>query len=95
MSAEIGEGRVRQASRIAARVVDGKAVVVVIDARELHTLNEVGTFIWQRMQGEGASVVELADAVVAEFEVERELAERDLSAFIEQLSELGVVEVRP
>ena len=86
--------RVRQAPRIAARVVDGKAVVVVIDARELHTLNDVATFIWERMQGDGAAVGELIDAVVTEFEVEHDRASRDLHQFIAEMAELGVVEVR-
>jgi len=41
----------RKSERIAARAVDGKAVVVVLDARKLHTLNEVGTRVFELCDG--------------------------------------------
>ena len=41
----------RKSERIAARSVDGKAVLVVLDARKLHTLNAVGTRVFELCDG--------------------------------------------
>jgi len=87
------EARVSQSSRIAARVVDGKAVVVIIDTQALHTLNEVGTFVWELLEESSRSVSELVDSVEASFEVERTRAQADLLSFLGQMSELGALEV--
>lgn len=86
------ERRVARASRIAARVVDGKAVIVVIDTRELHTLNEVGTFVWEALgEDRVRSVGELVEAVEAEFEVERARAAEDVARFVEGMCGLGAL----
>ncbi|MEC7518550.1 MAG: PqqD family protein [Myxococcota bacterium] len=79
---------VAQAERTAARVIDGKAVVIVIDKQELHTLNPTGTFIWERAES-ARSVSELVDQVVREFEVDDETARRDVVTFVERLVGLG------
>lgn len=76
--------------RTAARVVDGKALIVVIDQRRLHTLNAVGTRVWELC--DGRSVLAIADALAAEFEVDRDTALRDVQRFVEQLRELGALE---
>ncbi len=88
------DSRVARASRVAARVVDGKAVIVVIDTRELHTLNEVGTFVWEALgEDRERSVGELVDAVEAEFEVERARAAEDVARFLEEMRGLGALRV--
>ncbi|HJL33954.1 MAG TPA: PqqD family protein, partial [Polyangiaceae bacterium LLY-WYZ-15_(1-7)] len=87
-----GSARVRHAERIAARVIEGKAVVIVIDDQKVHSLNEVGSFIWEQAE-EVRTVDEIVDAIVSEFEVEREVAEADAAAFIEQLRGLGALEI--
>lgn len=85
--------RVRQASRIAARSIDGKAVIVVIDTQGLHTLNEVGTFVWERLGAGPLDAAALVEAVTEEFEVERDVASRDVVAFLERMSTVGAIEV--
>ncbi len=86
--------RVNRASRIAARVLGSKTVVVVIDEGALHTLNEVGTFIWQQLGAGERTVAELVDALVEAFEVEGADASRDLDSFLRHMADLGAVEIR-
>ncbi|MDH5673042.1 MAG: PqqD family protein [Myxococcales bacterium] len=81
----------RHNERVAARVIDGKAVVVVIDEKQLHTLNQVGTRVWELC--DGRSVGAIAEALVEEFEVEREVALSDVRSFVETLRGLGALEV--
>ncbi len=85
--------RVRQSERIATRVVGGKALVVVIDRSRLHTLNAVGTFVWERC--DGRTVGELADAVAAHWRIARERALRDVAAFVSELADAGALQVEP
>lgn len=81
----------RKNSRVAARVVDGKALLVVIDHKQLHTLNEVGTFVWEAC--DGRTIDAMVEALADEFEVEHEHARADLEEFLERLRALGALEL--
>ena len=50
------------------------------------TLNEVGAFLWKKL-AEGATESQLVDALLADYEVEKEVAEKDVRAFIEKLTQ--------
>jgi hypothetical protein len=65
-----------------ARVIEGEAVVITPDDSQLHSLNEVGTFIWERSDGT-RTVAQIVDEVCRSFEVEPEQAARDAAAFID------------
>jgi hypothetical protein len=84
--------RPKKSPRIAARVVEGKALIVVIDHKQLHTLNEVGTRVFELCDG-GRTVQAIADAIMDEFEVDAATALRDVERFVAQLSALGALEV--
>jgi hypothetical protein len=83
--------RPRQSPRIAARVVDGKALIVVIDHKQLHTLNEVGTRVWELC--DGRSVAAIAQALQAEFAVDEATALRDVQQFVQQLQAIGALDL--
>lgn len=85
--------RIKQIDRTATRVIDGKAVIVVIDRQELHTLNEVGTMVWE-LAAEERSVAEVVGQVVGAFEVEEVQALQDVTAFVQELHGTGALEVR-
>lgn len=90
---ELGEDlRICQSERTAARVIEGRGVVIVIDQQKLHTLNEVGTRVWELADGRALS--EIVDAVTAEFEVERAQALDDVRKFVEEMCGLGAIELR-
>ena len=84
----------RKSERIAARAVDGKAVLVVLDARKLHTLNPVGTRVFELCDGT-RDVQAIAALIAEQFEVDASTAERDALAFLTQLIAEGAVEVKP
>ncbi len=77
--------RIRRHPDVAFRVIDGQAVIVVPATQSMHTLNEVGTFIWQGC--EGKTVDEVVLAVVAEFEVDDATARKDFETFASELAE--------
>ena len=56
------------------------------------TLNETGKFIWQLLE-KGASEEEIAEKLIEECEnAQREIVEKDVKAFIEQLKGDNILE---
>ncbi|SMP04266.1 PqqD family protein, HPr-rel-A system [Desulfurobacterium pacificum] len=58
-----------------------------------YTVNEVGLFILKQLK-EGKGESEILDALVENYEVEREEAEKDLIDFLEQLRLMGILEAK-
>jgi hypothetical protein len=81
-----------QNPRAAWRVYEGEAVIVSPEDSTMHTLNPVGTFIWEAADGRTA-----LDAIVGRvceaFEVDRPTAARDAATFVEQLCGRGLLTV--
>lgn len=74
---------------MAAKVVGTDTVLVplkenVAELSEMFTLNEVGSFIWEQLD-HTETLDGLANAVVAEFDVEPETAKADVTAFVAEL----------
>jgi PqqD family protein of HPr-rel-A system len=55
-----------------------------------YTLNRTGVFILQKMR-EGKSPEEIVKALVENFEVEEDVAREDLTSFLEELKEMGIL----
>lgn len=60
------------------------------DKLSVFTLNPVGVLVWQKLQ-QPRSLDELTSAVVDAFEVTEDVAARDVSAFVAQLTTLALV----
>lgn len=78
------------------REVAGELFLVPIrghlaDLQELFVLNEVGHWLWSRLDGT-LSLATLTDQLVTEFEVDRPQAQDDVDAFIRQLDEAGLLQ---
>jgi hypothetical protein len=82
----------RKSERIAARAIDGKAVVVVLDAHKLHTLNGVGTRVFDLCDGT-RDVAAIARQIASEFRVDETRAQSDALSFLAQLIAEGAVEL--
>lgn len=78
--------------RVAARVVEGHALVVVLDQRQIHRLDEVGSRIWELC--DGRSVGAICDQIISEFKVTREEALADALNFIQELHSVGAVTIQ-
>lgn len=70
--------------------VDGQAVLVDPDGRELLTLNHVGTLVWEAIDGTRTEG-QLVDLLAEQFpEVDRSQIGSDVRAFIEELRASGL-----
>jgi hypothetical protein len=57
----------------------------------LITVNEVGAFLWEKLQEE-ITEQELVEAVLAEYEVDADTAQKDVSEFLDYLVKGSILE---
>lgn len=54
-------------------------------------LNETGAFLWKKMSEADVTVDELVDALLSEYEVDRETATHDVEQLVAQFRESGIL----
>ena len=74
------------------RIIDQETVIISKDGEFLHRLNEVGTEIWKLADG-SFTADEIISHVLSEFDVSMQAARQDVLKFIEELSQLGLLEL--
>jgi aminoglycoside phosphotransferase (APT) family kinase protein len=72
------------------RTYDGQATIVLPSLARVNVLNEVGSAIWERIDGR-RSLQEILDAIVGDYDISRDQALADLEQFIAALREHGMV----
>lgn len=75
--------------RTAYRVVADRGLLVVVDKRELHTLNPVGARVWALCDGRDVDAI--VSQIAIEFEVAPERAQQDVEAFLRTLHDVGAL----
>lgn len=90
------DARYQRTGEFVSRTIAGETVLVPIrqqigDLGEICTLNEVATFIWDRL-AVGATVGEMAAALGETFEAESEQIRQDLEDFLQQLLSLRAIQ---
>jgi hypothetical protein len=73
------------------RVLSDEAIVVNFHNSFFYNLNPVGTFIWERCDGQH-TLDQIATALSEEYEVSPEVAAKDCREFIEALIEQGLLQ---
>lgn len=72
--------------------VGGQIVAIptgeIVDLKVVITLNETGKFIWEHLSEE-TDIDTVVDALLAEYDVERETAEAHVRTFVETLEKNG------
>ena len=85
----------RQDDSIVSRRIEDEVILVpirqnVADLGSIYTLNEVGAYIWEQIDGH-RTAAEILPLVVGEFEITEEEAQKDLTEFMQQLSAIGAI----
>lgn len=76
------------------RTLVDEAIVVNFKNSFFYNLNPVGTFIWDRCDGQH-DFAQIVSAITAEFQVDAEEAARDCRAFIDSLVKEGLLAWSP
>ena len=73
------------------QIIDDKAVIIDPRTQKVHELNEVGSFIWQNLDGAN-NTEKISELLDADFECELALVAHDIEEFCEGLMAEGIVE---
>jgi hypothetical protein len=71
-------------AQVATRVVEGSAVIVLADAGTVQVLDEVGTRVWELMDG-SRTVEQIAQEIENEYDVSLEQAAQDVAELAQKL----------
>ena len=77
------------------REIAGDTILVpvgsaVYDSNGLFVLNELASFIWDLLP-EAESKEDILNAVLNEYEVEKEVAEKDIAEFLSKLQKMEII----
>ena len=72
------------------RQVDGETVLLAESGNQYISLNAVGSFIWEQIDG-NHSLNDILDILCHEYEVDRERALADIETFVTQLADEGLL----
>ena len=80
---------------IVCRNIAGETILVPIrgnlaDMQQIFTLNPVGAYIWEQLNGEN-QLADILEILLERFDTTRDQAEKDILEFIEQVEEKGLV----
>jgi len=71
---------------------DGSAVLLHLETKYYFSLNETGCFLWKLLEREaGITEKEMADELCEAFDVDEERAIADVSEFVGELSQQGLI----
>jgi hypothetical protein len=85
----------RRSEDLVYRKIQDETILVPIkdnvgDMGSIYNLNEVGSFIWEQLDGE-KTLLDITNMIVEEFEVSPEQAQADLREFVSQLKEINAI----
>lgn len=72
--------------------IAGEVVILNLKSGMYYGLDPVGARIWELIQ-QPASVSQIRETLVTEYDVDPDLCERDLLVLLQRLSDAGLVEV--
>ncbi|OCC15628.1 hypothetical protein DBT_0979 [Dissulfuribacter thermophilus] len=72
--------------------LEGEEVILDMDSGMYFGLNEVGQFIWKRLE-EPSSFRSLLDSMLSEYDVTEEQCRQDLKTFLNALLEAGLIQL--
>ena len=76
------------------RELQGESVLLNLESECYFGLDEVGTRMWRARSG-APTTADACEALLGEFDVERERLRADLEEFVGELAEAGLVRVSP
>ncbi len=72
------------------RELGDTTIIITEKGNELHSLDEMGGFIWNSIDG-SRSAMNILELICREYDVERSLAESDLVGFLASLKDKNLV----
>lgn len=83
---------ISQIEDIVASDIEDEKVMMSIEKGQYFGLEPVGSRIWEMLETP-VKVSAIIDALVGQYDVDRQTCERDVLAFLDELDEAGIVQV--
>ena len=83
--------KIARSEGVLSRVLDGEAVLLDTDGGAYFGLNAVGTRVWELIGAAGTTEADLLTALLAEFDVSREVLTKDLTDLLAGLQKRGLI----
>jgi hypothetical protein len=74
------------------QTVDDEILLLDIENNHIHQLNPTASFIWELCE-QGRTTDEIAQLMVARFDIDDETALRDITNIVSQWRDLGLIDV--
>ena len=71
-------------------MVDGEAMILLQPTRTYYVLNSVAARVWELLDGR-RGFMEICEQITSEFDVDREVAEKDVRDYLDDLRENGML----
>jgi hypothetical protein len=84
--------KVIRSNEVQTAVVDGEVVMMSIDNGTYSGLDAIGSKIWELLD-KPITVSEICDIMVARYDVERDVCEKDVLSFLEDLASDNTIQV--
>lgn len=85
--------KIARSDGVLSRVLDGEAVLLDTEGGAYFGLNAVGTRVWELIGAAGTTEADLLAALLAEFDVSREVLAKDLSDLLAGLQKRGLIKI--
>lgn len=82
-----------KSEKIASRIIDSEAIIVLLEKQQTIILNEVGSYIWEIIDGK-RNISELTQIISSEFDITYEEALNDIVEFIEDMTKRGAILIK-
>lgn len=82
-----------QNERTAQRSIDGETIIIGVDDDYIHLLNDLGSFIWEKLQA-GTNLNELVNNICEAFDVDSSTAKKDATEFISKLQDKNLIKLQ-
>ncbi len=84
------QDRFRRNERVTWRVLEGDCILLHLDSGVYYTLNQVGRFVWESLDGEKA-LPEIEKALLDLYAVDAEEVKKDVSELLKDLSKEDLI----
>ena len=92
---DISMKRFIKESDFVTRCIEGETIIVPVkgnvgDLDSIYTLNEVGTLVWELIDGQNR-VSQIVEAICSEYDITPEEAEKDVIELVASLNSAGLI----
>ncbi len=74
------------------REIGEETIIMAEDGNDIHVLDEIGSFIWQSIDGIN-SIQTILEKILNEYDVSKDIAQKDLFNFLEDLKNKKIIKI--